>query len=216
MQATSVPWQPRSRHDVQPRVPVSLACGAPRRACKKEPERFQRTRNAFPKGRSSSAPQAHVRGALPRTRQSSRDFYVVAPSTTAPRGYVRRARLKRSGRRVRSGPQVRTLQCGDAPVPKDGTEVAAADPVALHERPDVLGSDPAVLGNEHGPAPVAAKQGEKIEPLEGCERALAGDAKRQPGPARRRAPGGRGYPTRTAAVRSALVAVMRRKSLRTR
>ena len=52
-----------------------------------------------------------------------------------------------------------------------------------------------MLGNEHGPAPVAAKQGEKIEPLEGCERALAGDAKGQLELAGRRSPGGRGSPT---------------------
>src|SRR5438093_6260110 len=43
---------------------------------------------------------------------------------------------------ARSGAQVLAPRGGDGPAPEDGAVVAAADPVALQERTDVLRSDP--------------------------------------------------------------------------
>src|SRR2546426_7367059 len=81
-------------------------------------------------------------------------FYVVAPSTTAPGGYVRRARLRRlrtaEKRAGGSGPQVRTVRRGGAPVPKNGAEVPAADPPPLHRPPAPLCCETARQCDEDG------------------------------------------------------------------
>src|SRR5437867_5420299 len=97
----------------------------------------------------------------------------------------------------RSGVQVLPilpLGCGDRAGPNRRAEVAAPDPVALHECTDVLRGDPGMLGYEHGPPPVAAELGQKIERFEGRERALASGAKRQVELGGRRSRGGPGSP----------------------